>query len=86
VAAEKKVELIRAENPTWEDLAAGWGEAAVMTVSRKSRFLTGLSAPFGMTSLFPAFRSGLEPMLPVPGLRLVWATATIWMTPEGRSR
>jgi putative endonuclease len=31
---EKKVALIRAENPTWEDLAAGWGEAAVMTVSR----------------------------------------------------
>ena len=30
---EKKVALIRAENPTWEDLAAGWGEAAVMRVS-----------------------------------------------------
>jgi putative endonuclease len=30
---EKKVALIRAENPTWEDLTAGWGEAAVMTVS-----------------------------------------------------
>ncbi len=30
---EKKVELIRRENPTWEDLAEGWGEAAVMTVS-----------------------------------------------------
>jgi putative endonuclease len=29
---EKKVALIRAENPTWEDLSAGWGEAAVMTV------------------------------------------------------
>ena len=27
---EKKVALIRAENPTWEDLAEGWGEAAVM--------------------------------------------------------
>ena len=31
---EKKVELIRAENPTWEDLAAGWGEAAVMRVGK----------------------------------------------------
>ena len=30
---EKKVALIRAENPTWEDLSAGWGEAAVMRVS-----------------------------------------------------
>jgi putative endonuclease len=29
---EKKIGLIRAENPTWEDLAAGWGEAAVMRV------------------------------------------------------
>jgi putative endonuclease len=31
---EKKVELIRGENPTWEDLAAGWGEAAEMTVGK----------------------------------------------------
>jgi putative endonuclease len=30
---EKKVALIRAENPTWEDLSEGWGEAAVMRVS-----------------------------------------------------
>ena len=30
---EKKVALIHADNPTWEDLAAGWGEAAVMRVS-----------------------------------------------------
>ncbi len=30
---EKKVKLIRAENPTWEDLAAGWGEATVMKVT-----------------------------------------------------
>ena len=29
---EKKIGLIRTENPTWEDLAAGWGEAAVMRV------------------------------------------------------
>jgi putative endonuclease len=33
---EKKVALIRAENPTWEDLSAGWGEAAVMRVSAKA--------------------------------------------------
>ena len=33
---EKKVELIRRENPTWEDLAEGWGEAAVMTVAAKA--------------------------------------------------
>jgi putative endonuclease len=33
---EKKVELICAENPTWEDLAAGWGEAAVMRVAASS--------------------------------------------------
>ncbi len=31
---EKKVALIEERNPTWEDLAEGWGEAAVMTVSR----------------------------------------------------
>src|SRR5882762_9882079 len=30
---EKKVALIQVENPTWEDLAAGWSEAAVMRVS-----------------------------------------------------
>jgi putative endonuclease len=30
---KEKVALIRAENPTWEDLSAGWGEAAVMRVS-----------------------------------------------------
>ncbi len=33
---EKKIALIHAENPTWEDLAAGWGEAAVMRVSVKA--------------------------------------------------
>jgi putative endonuclease len=31
---EKKVALIREENPTWEDLAADWGRPAVMRVSR----------------------------------------------------
>jgi hypothetical protein len=30
---EKKVALIRADNPTWEDLAEGWGGPAVMRVS-----------------------------------------------------
>ena len=29
----KKVALIEERNPTWEDLAEGWGEAAVMRVS-----------------------------------------------------
>jgi len=33
---EKKVALIREENPTWEDLAADWGQPAVMRVSRKA--------------------------------------------------
>jgi hypothetical protein len=40
---EKKVRLIEERNPTWEDLAEGWGEAAVMRVSGESRFLTGLT-------------------------------------------
>ena len=39
---EKKVKLIRAENPTWEDLAAGWGGAAVMRVSGKAGSSPGL--------------------------------------------
>jgi putative endonuclease len=30
---EKKVALIEKGNPTWEDLAAGWGEPAAMTVT-----------------------------------------------------
>jgi len=30
---EKKVALIRADNPNWEDLAEGWGGPAVMKVS-----------------------------------------------------
>ncbi|MGA2858835.1 MAG: GIY-YIG nuclease family protein [Candidatus Sulfotelmatobacter sp.] len=33
---QKKVELIRRENPTWGDLAAGWGKAAVMRVTEKA--------------------------------------------------
>ena len=39
---EKKVRLIEERNPTWEDLAEGWGEAAVMRVSRKAGFSPGL--------------------------------------------
>ena len=39
---EKKVELIQLENPTWEDLAAGWGEAAVMRI-RKAGSSPGLA-------------------------------------------
>ena len=27
---EKKVALLEANNPTWEDLAAGWGKSALM--------------------------------------------------------
>jgi putative endonuclease len=44
---EKKVALIHAENPTWEDLAAGWGEAAEMSVS-------------GKTGSSPGFQPGSE--------------------------
>jgi putative endonuclease len=40
---EKKVALIRAENPTWEDPADGWGEAAVMRLPGKA----GSSPAFG---------------------------------------
>jgi putative endonuclease len=39
---EKKVALIHAENPTWEDLAAGCGEAAVMTVTATAGSSPGL--------------------------------------------
>jgi putative endonuclease len=31
---EKKVALIEERNPTWEDLADGWGEPAVLKLSR----------------------------------------------------
>ena len=33
---EKKVALTEERNPTWEDLAEGWGGAALMTVSGKA--------------------------------------------------
>jgi putative endonuclease len=33
---EKKVALIRENNPTWEDLAADWGKPAVVQVARKA--------------------------------------------------
>jgi putative endonuclease len=33
---EKKVELIRAKNPTWVDLAEGWGGPAVLCVAGKA--------------------------------------------------
>jgi putative endonuclease len=33
---EKKVALIQADNPTWEDLADGWGGPAVMKVAGKA--------------------------------------------------
>ncbi len=40
---EKKVALIRTENPTWEDLAAEWGEPAVMKDRGKADSSPGLS-------------------------------------------
>jgi putative endonuclease len=40
---EKKVALIEERNPTWEDLAEGWGEAAVMRVSGKADSSPGLA-------------------------------------------
>jgi putative endonuclease len=33
---EKKIALIQTDNPTWEDLAAGWGEVAMMKVTAKT--------------------------------------------------
>jgi putative endonuclease len=39
---EKKVALIRKKNPTWEDLAEGWGGPAVMRVSAKAGSSPGL--------------------------------------------
>jgi putative endonuclease len=39
---EKKVTLIEESNPTWKDLAEGWGEAAVMKVSRTADSSPGL--------------------------------------------
>src|ERR1700685_4271400 len=46
---EKKVELIRVKNPTWEDLAEGWGGPARMTVTAKADSSPPLSRRFGMT-------------------------------------
>ena len=39
---ENKVALIHSGNPTWEDLADGWGEAAVMRISEKAGSSPGL--------------------------------------------
>jgi hypothetical protein len=33
---EKKLALIHTDNPTWEDLAEGWGGPAVMKVTAKA--------------------------------------------------
>jgi putative endonuclease len=33
---EKKVALVEKRNPTWEDLAAGWGEPTAMQVQWKA--------------------------------------------------
>jgi putative endonuclease len=43
---EKKVALIVEKNPTWEDLAAEWGQPAVMRVQAK----TGSSPPLRVGS------------------------------------
>jgi putative endonuclease len=40
---EKKVALIRGDNPTWEDLAEDWGGPSVMKVSAKAGSSPGLS-------------------------------------------
>jgi putative endonuclease len=52
---EKKVELIRAANPAWEDLAAGWDGAAVMSVSGKAGSLRQAQG-----KLSPGFPPGSE--------------------------
>jgi len=44
---EKKVALIHADNPTWEDLGEGWGGPAVMTLSGKAGSSPGLGPGFG---------------------------------------
>ena len=38
---EKKAALIRVDNPTWEDLAEGWGGPAMMRVSGKAGSSSG---------------------------------------------
>ena len=40
---EKKVALIAGRNPTWEDLAEGWGESAAMRVSKPAGSSPGLA-------------------------------------------
>jgi putative endonuclease len=40
---EKKVALIAERNPTWEDLADGWGGPAVMRVTGKAGSSPGLA-------------------------------------------
>jgi putative endonuclease len=40
---EKKLAFIHTDNPTWEDLAEGWGGPAVMKVSAKAGSSPGLA-------------------------------------------
>jgi putative endonuclease len=47
---EKKVALIHADNPTWEDLAEGWGGPAMMRVSGKA----------GSSPGYPSVRNGTK--------------------------
>ena len=54
---DKKIALIEERNPTWEDLAEGWGGPAVMRVGKDSRFLPSV----GMTTPNPlSFRNALS--------------------------
>ena len=49
---EKKVALIRENNPTWEDLAADWGKPLALQIRGSVSEKAGSSRlkPFGMTS------------------------------------
>jgi putative endonuclease len=42
---EKKLALIEERNPTWEDLAEGWGEPALMRVESKADSSSSASLP-----------------------------------------
>ena len=53
-ARDKKLTLIRLHNPTWEDIAAGWGEPAAMQLKGKQ-----VPPLVGMTRLFSLSRVGL---------------------------
>jgi hypothetical protein len=58
---EKKVALIEERNPTWEDLAEGWGLGGGDDGVRESRFLIGPTAQFGMTNAKADSSPGVAP-------------------------